>query len=89
MTTLTPEELNKIREIRIHSILGLVDNGRKISMRCPLPNHDDKTPSFTLYPDNSWCCFGKCDKTGQGAIDFCIALDYTFIEACEELVKYL
>ena len=26
---------------------------------CPLPNHEDRTPSFTVWPDNdSWWCFG-------------------------------
>jgi hypothetical protein len=27
--------------------------------RCPLPEHDDKTPSFTVYPDDGgWFCYG-------------------------------
>lgn len=83
---LTSEDLQKIREIRIHKILSVRDNGSRISIRCPI--HNDKTPSFTLYPDNSFHCFG-CNVNGQGAIDFCMALDYTFIESCEELTKYL
>lgn len=28
---------------------------------CPLPDHEDRTPSFTVYPEtNSWYCFGCC-----------------------------
>jgi DNA primase len=27
--------------------------------RCPLQDHEDRTPSFTVWPDNdSWWCFG-------------------------------
>src|SRR5919112_48016 len=34
--------------------------------RCPLPDHEDKTPSFVVYPDsNSWWCFG-CSRGGAG-----------------------
>ena len=29
--------------------------------RCPLPGHEDRSPSFTVYPEtNSWFCFGAC-----------------------------
>lgn len=83
---LTNEEIQKIRDIRIHNIIGLVDSTRNVSIRCPF--HSEKTPSFVLYPDNSFHCFG-CSANGQGAIDFVMKLDYTFVEACEELVKYL
>ena len=85
MTKLSNEELNKIREVRIHSIMGVHDNNSRISLRCPI--HNERTPSFVLYPDNSFHCFG-CKANGQGAIDFCVALGYTFVEACEELIKY-
>jgi DNA primase len=33
--------------------------------RCPLPDHEDRSPSFTLYPEtNSWSCFG-CSRGGD------------------------
>ncbi len=33
--------------------------------RCPLPGHDDQTPSFTIYPgDRGWYCFG-CGRGGS------------------------
>ncbi len=33
--------------------------------RCPLPGHEDKSPSFTVYPKtNSWWCFG-CLRGGD------------------------
>ena len=59
------EELQLLRDIRIHRIIGVSDNGRRISIRCPLPNHRDNTPSFILNPDNSFKCFG-CGKKGKG-----------------------
>ncbi len=84
--SLTNEELQKIREVRISNILGVRDLGRNISLKCPF--HGERTASFVLYPDNSFHCFG-CLANGQGAIDFCVALGYSFIEACEELIKYV
>lgn len=86
---LTQEEIKLIREIRIHKILGVGDNGRRVALRCPFPGHPgDNTPSFTLYPDNSYHCYG-CKENGNGALDFCIAMGYSFKEACEELINYL
>ena len=32
--------------------------------RCPLPDHEDKTPSFVVYPDGGWRCFG-CGMHGD------------------------
>lgn len=83
---LTNDEINIIRSVRIHRILGVEDDNRKLSLRCPF--HNERTPSFYLYPDNSFHCFG-CNKNGQGAIDFCVQLGYSFVDALTELVKYI
>ena len=88
MTKLTNEEIEQLRNIRIHTLLNLQTSNRRVSLRCPFPNHNDSTPSFVLYPQNNFYCFG-CGANGQGAIDFCMALGYTFVEACEELVRYI
>jgi hypothetical protein len=32
--------------------------------RCPLPDHEDKTPSFYIYPKHRWYCFG-CSRGGD------------------------
>ena len=39
------------------------------SIQCPLPGHDDRSPSFKVYrePGRGWYCFG-CHR-GGGAID--------------------
>lgn len=83
---LTTEELDVLRGVNIYSILGLSNNGRKVSMKCPF--HAEKNASFFLYPNGKFYCFG-CGKKGNNAIDFAIGLGYTFDEAIEELVKYL
>jgi len=40
--------------------------------RCPLPGHDDKTPSFSVKGEK-WRCFG-CGAHGHGSIDFVMAV---------------
>ncbi len=45
--------------------------------------HKEKTPSFCIYPDNSYYCFG-CGAHGN-AIDFLIAQGYSFTDACTAL----
>ena len=32
--------------------------------RCPLPDHEDKTPSFYLYPQGRYWCYG-CNRGGD------------------------
>lgn len=88
MTKLTNQEIEIIRNIRIHKILGIIDNGRDIHIRCPFGTHRDKTPSCTIYSNNSYHCF-SCLANGQGAIDFTVELGYSFVEALEELIRYL
>lgn len=42
---------------------GKID--RKRQMLCPYPDHDDRHPSFTLYPKTqTWHCFG-CGRSGD------------------------
>lgn len=39
--------------------------GEKWTAHCPLPDHEDKTPSFTVYPgDGGWFCYG-CLRGGD------------------------
>lgn len=56
--------------------------GEKKQTLCPF--HEERTPSFVIYPDNSYHCFG-CGAHGN-AIDFLInKFGYSFKEACEIL----
>ncbi len=40
--------------------------GAKWTAHCPLPDHDERTPSFTVYADNGrgWFCYG-CGRGGD------------------------
>ena len=39
--------------------------GEKWTARCPLPGHDERTASFTVYPgDRGWWCYG-CGRGGD------------------------
>ncbi len=60
--------LNRITIQTVGSFLGLrlPPHGH---VRCPLPDHDDSTPSFQIKkPGNRWKCYG-CQRYG-GPIDF-------------------
>src|SRR5215212_10030698 len=47
--------------------------GERWVAKCPLPGHDEKTPSFTVYPEtNSWYCFGAC-RHGGDVVDLAAA----------------
>ena len=50
----------------VEALTGVAITGRTI--RCPLPGHDERTPSFHLYEDGSFYCFG-CGRGGS-IIDF-------------------
>jgi DNA primase len=44
---------------------GLRPIGEKWAGHCPIPDHEDRTPSFTVYPgDGGWWCFG-CLRGGD------------------------
>lgn len=48
-------------------------SGRNFTGLCPL--HHDTSPSFTVYPDEqTWHCFGACNKGGD-VIDFIMAAE--------------
>jgi len=60
----------KVRTIDLADLLCGSGKLRKVGerwvSRCPLPNHEDRTPSFTVYLEtNSWFCFGACLKGGD------------------------
>ena len=85
MDKLTKEELEIIRSVPIHKLLGIQNNGRNIMVRCPF--HSERTPSCVISPDNSYHCFG-CGKHGNGAIDFCQDLGYSFKDSVIELLGH-
>lgn len=48
--------------------------GQTFTARCPLPDHDDGSPSFTVYADNGrgWTCFG-CGRGGDAVHLYALA----------------
>lgn len=85
MGKLLDSEIEKAREVKLTSLLAIAETGRKQMIRCPF--HAEKTPSFVIFPDNSFHCFG-CKAHGRNAIDFVMKLGTTFYDAVTELQKY-
>ncbi len=52
---------------------------------CPL--HNEKTPSFTIYPDNHYWCFG-CQQGGDSIELIRRLYDFNFVEAVGFLLTY-
>lgn len=83
---ITEEIIEKCRDVPVESHIESrvfdIGNGRKNTM-CPV--HQETKPSFMIYPDNSFHCFG-CGLHGKNSIDFMTNVrNYTFVEA----IKYL
>lgn len=68
-TNLKGAGIQKIIQIYAGELKELTDHGEYSTCRCPFPNHEDKTPSFTIYPaTNSYYCWSCC--RGGNAINF-------------------
>ncbi len=60
-------------------------SGKRYMACCPL--HKEDTPSFVIFEDNSWHCFG-CGKHGTGAIGFVMDRDNVdFKVAVERILR--
>ncbi len=64
--------------------------GEKWTARCPLPGHDERTASFTVYPgDRGWWCYG-CQRGGD-VVDLAQAawgIDRADVAAAEVLMTF-
>lgn len=80
------EDLTKLREVKILTILGMKDYGRDVSIQCPF--HHDNTPSMRIYANNSYNCFG-CEANGQNAIDFLLESGEDFTKVIGELKEFI
>jgi len=58
------KRISLLELIRSHGFEPKLDSGGRYKMKCPLPNHDEKTASFTIYDNNSYYCFG-CASGGN------------------------
>jgi hypothetical protein len=60
----------------------LKKSGNRYSGRCPL--HEEKTPSFIVYPDRqTWHCFGACSRGGD-VIDLVMLAEHLDFKAAAE-----
>ena len=88
MINYTEEQLEKMRNVSIATLCGVVNNGRKQVIACPHGNRDS-TPSCYIFPDNGFKCF-SCGKQGNNAIDFLASLEQVeFGDILLELSKYI
>lgn len=83
-TTFKEYDLKQLRYIDFTKFINTpirIVSGKRQTL-CPF--HKENTPSFFIYPDNSYHCFG-CGVHGN-AIDFVMnKLNLSFLDACKEL----
>jgi DNA primase len=65
--------------------------GARWTARCPLPDHEDKSPSFVVFVEtNTWYCFGACQRGGD-VIDLARiawSIDRADVAAAEVLLSF-
>lgn len=61
--------------------------GSNFKTLCPIPDHQERTPSFTVYPDSHWYCYG-CNRGGDViTLDRLVTADPDFRRSVERLGK--
>lgn len=56
------KQIDTVEVIRHYGVADLYQRGRRWVARCPL--HGEKRPSFYVFPDGGWRCFG-CGEHGD------------------------
>ena len=82
---ITDQMIQDARDYPIDSLVGskVIKAGKNRKVNCPV--HGEKTPSFIIYPDNSFHCFG-CGFHGNNAVDFIMKVEQlSFEKAVERL----
>ncbi len=86
---LSPKTIDDIRALPVEQVIEkfvqLKKAGIYLKACCPFPDHNEKTPSFTVNTvKNSFTCFG-CGAHGD-AIEFVMRHEnLPFIEACQRI----
>lgn len=67
--------------------VALAGHGKRLEGHCPLPGHEDDTPSFNVYPQTQrFHCFG-CDNGGD-VLDFVQLMEgCSLLEACARCLR--
>jgi len=81
---LTEDQIQQARDVPVEELIDT----KKINKMWCCPFHEDKTPSFHIYKDNGWHCFG-CQAHGHGSIDFLLKLNKNsnFVEVVRYLIN--
>lgn len=79
--SLSPEQIQEAREFPLDELI----NTKRIKNTFCCPFHEERTPSFQIYNDGHWHCFG-CGVSGSNSIDFVMKKQNL---AFPEAVKYL
>ena len=91
MPYFTQDFINKVIDssdiIRIVSRhTTLTRKGQRYWGLCPFPDHNEKTPSFSVKPEGFYYCFG-CEKGGN-VVNFVMEMNHlSFTEAIEFLAN--
>jgi DNA primase len=57
------------------TLTELKPDGMRLRDHCPIPRHNDRSPSFNIWTQSgSWYCFGACARGGD-VIDLCQAVE--------------
>lgn len=86
LSHLTPEDIEQAKQnpIESHYEGRLRKVGSRFVGLCPF--HQEKTPSFYIFSDNHWHCFGACSEGGD-SINFIMKLKkLSFPEAARYLL---
>lgn len=74
---------NLLRAAKEYPLTNFIQVNKSGFAHCPF--HAEKAPSFKIYPNNTWYCFGGCGAGGD-TIDFIMRLEnLNFVEALQRL----
>lgn len=85
MGRLSDEKVMIAKGYPVQHLLGLPYD-RQLKICCPL--HNENTPSFQVYSDGHWFCFG-CSAHGRGALDLLTSMGEPFYTAVKRLTGEL
>lgn len=75
-------KISLLELIKSHGMEPKTDTAGRYKMKCPI--HNENTASFTIYPNNSYFCFG-C-SSGGGVLKF--MMDYEHLTYDEVIDRY-
>ncbi|SFH20787.1 DNA primase [Desulfotomaculum arcticum] len=78
------KQINIVEIINRYNIVELKKRGRRWAARCPI--HDDHSPSFVVFPNGTWKCFG-CGEHGDGVDLVAKIFNLELIEAARMIAR--